>query len=90
MHTIQHNIDECRHTILVYMGNHSIFADYREAERRQGSVPRQRWWEQRMCLDAHNEFGSGKLWSSRSTLELYGVLGKEQHSGVEDALAIGR
>jgi hypothetical protein len=51
MHTIQHYNDVWWQTITWYVVDHSIFAECREADRRGGLVPRQWWWEQRMCLD---------------------------------------
>ncbi len=60
MHTIQHYIDEHRQTIAAYVVDRSIFTECRESERRRGLVPRQWWWEQRMCLDANNATGSSK------------------------------
>jgi hypothetical protein len=51
MRTIQHYIDVWRKTIARYVVGSSIFAEFREADQRRGLVPRQGWWEQRMCLD---------------------------------------
>jgi hypothetical protein len=51
MHTIQHYIDVQRETIAKYVVGRSILAECQGADRRCGSVPRRRWWEQRMCLD---------------------------------------
>jgi hypothetical protein len=51
MHTIQHYIDVRRETIATYVVGRSILAECQGADRRRGSVPRQWWWEQRMCLD---------------------------------------
>ena len=51
MHMIQHYIDVQWETIVKYVMNHSIFAKCKEANQRRGSVPRQWWQEQRMCLD---------------------------------------
>ncbi len=51
MHTIQHYIDVRRETIAMYVVGRSILAECQGADRRRGSVPRQWWWEQRMCLD---------------------------------------
>jgi hypothetical protein len=51
IHTIQHYIDVWWQTIARYIVGHSIFAKCREADQRHGLVPRQRWWEQRMCLN---------------------------------------
>ena len=60
MHNIQHYIDEHRQTIAANVVNCSIFTECRESERRRGLVPRQWWWEQRMCLDATDALGSSK------------------------------
>ena len=57
MHNIQHYIDKRRQTVAVYMVNRSIFFKCREFEWRRGFVPRQWWWEQRMCLDATDALG---------------------------------
>ena len=51
MHTIDHYIDVQRETIVRYMVDRSILAECQGADRRSSLMPRQWWWEQRMCLD---------------------------------------
>jgi hypothetical protein len=51
MHAIQHYINVWQQKIPRYIVDCSIFAECREADQRHGLVPRQWWWEQRMCLD---------------------------------------
>ncbi len=51
MHTIQHYINVRQQTITRYVVDRSIFSECREADQRRGLVPRQWWWEQRMCLE---------------------------------------
>jgi hypothetical protein len=50
MHTIQHYINVRQQTITRYIVDRSIFAECIEADQRRGLVPRQWWWEQRICL----------------------------------------
>jgi hypothetical protein len=51
MYTIQHYIDVQRQTIVKYVIDCSIFAECQGAIQRRSLVPRQWWWEQKMCLD---------------------------------------
>jgi hypothetical protein len=51
MHTVQHYIKVQQQMIAWYVVDRSIFAECREADQRCGLLPRQWWWEQRMCLD---------------------------------------
>ena len=51
MRTIHHYIDVQRETIAKYVVGRSILAECQGADRRHALVPRQWWWEQRMCLD---------------------------------------
>jgi hypothetical protein len=47
-----------RQTIATYVATRPIFAACVGGERRRGSMPRQWWWEQPMCLDAIDPTGS--------------------------------
>jgi hypothetical protein len=58
MATIPAYIRSCRQMIAVYMATRPVFKACMEGERRQGSMPRQWWWVQLMCLDAINATGS--------------------------------
>ena len=50
---------QVRHqTIAMYVAMRPIFTACVEGERRRGSMPRQWWWEQPMCLDAVDATGS--------------------------------
>ena len=57
LHTISQYIKVRRDTIAAYMVERSIFSDCMNSERKQGSLPRQWWWEQEMDLDAYNATG---------------------------------
>ncbi len=56
--TIAAYIRSRRQTIAVYMATRPVFKACMEGKRRQGSMPRQWWWEQPMCLDAIDATGS--------------------------------
>ncbi len=58
MATIAAYIRSRRQTIAVYLAMRLVFKACTEGERQQGSMPRQWWWEQPMCLDAINATGS--------------------------------
>jgi hypothetical protein len=51
MHTITHYNSVRRETILQYVVDRPLHVACMEGERRGGSAPQQRWWEQKMCLD---------------------------------------
>jgi hypothetical protein len=58
MATIAAYIRSRHQTIAVYVAARPVFKACMEGKRRQGSMPRQWWWEQPMCLDAINATGS--------------------------------
>ena len=60
MHSILHYIGVRRETIFQYVVDRPIHKTCMEGERRRGSVPRQWWWEQEMCLDDEDADGAGE------------------------------
>ncbi len=58
MKTIAEYIQVRRQTIAMYVAARPIFTACVGGERRRGSMPRQWWWEQPMCLDAIDATGS--------------------------------
>ena len=58
MLTLAEYIQVRRQTIATYVATRPIFTACVEGERRRGSMPRQWWWEQPMCLDAVDATGS--------------------------------
>jgi hypothetical protein len=58
MATIAAYIQSRRQTIAVYVVMRPVFKACMEGKRQRGSMPRQWWWEQPMCLDAINATGS--------------------------------
>jgi hypothetical protein len=58
MNTIAEYIQVRRQTIATYVATRPIFKACVESEQRQGSMPRQWWWEQPMCLDTLDAIGS--------------------------------
>jgi hypothetical protein len=52
MFSIAEYIQVRRQTITAYVATRPIFTAGVGGERRRGSMPRQWWWEQPMCLDA--------------------------------------
>jgi hypothetical protein len=58
MATIAAYTQFCRQTIAMYVVARPIFTACLEGKRQQGSMPRQWWWEQPMCLDAIDAIGS--------------------------------
>jgi hypothetical protein len=57
MATIAMYIQSHHPTIAMYVATRPIFMACMEGKSWQGSMPRQRWWEQPMCLDAIDETG---------------------------------
>ena len=58
MNTIAKYIQVRRQTIATHVATRPIFTACVEGERQQGSMPRQWWWEQTMCLDTLDAIGS--------------------------------
>jgi hypothetical protein len=60
MHPISHYIGIRRETIFRFVVDWPIHDLCMAGERRRGSVPRQWWWEQMMCLGDKDTDGAGK------------------------------
>ncbi len=60
MATMQHYIQKCRATIVIYIADWPILEACRQGGRKHGSHPRQWWWERAMCLDINNAIGSNE------------------------------
>ncbi len=58
MSTIAAYIQSVRQTIATYVAMRPIFTASVKGERQQGSILRQWWWEQPMCLDSIDAIGS--------------------------------
>ena len=58
MKTIAEYIQVRRQTIVTYVAARPIFTACVSGKQRRGLMPRQRWWEQPMCLDAIDATGS--------------------------------
>jgi hypothetical protein len=56
--TIAAYIQSRRQTIATYVATRPVFEACMKGKRRRGSMPRQWWWEQPMCLDAIDATGS--------------------------------
>jgi len=60
LRTIGEYINLCRQTIAVYVATCPILDDCMQGERKRGAIPRRRWWEQKMDLDAADATGLDK------------------------------
>ena len=61
LHTVEEYIQVRRQTIAAYIVNRPIFEACVDGERRQGSSPRQWWWEQPMDLDLARATAAGAV-----------------------------
>jgi hypothetical protein len=60
MGIISHYIDVRRITIFQFVVDWPIYDACRVGERKRGSLPRQWWWEWKMCLDNKDVDGADK------------------------------
>ena len=51
LHSVEEYIQPRWTTIAMYVVNHPLYLECKEGEHRQGSMPRQWWWEQELGLD---------------------------------------